>query len=145
MDHLAQFLEQKDDGLIDMSSLRLVLLGQYKAQLEEAQPETGPEWAETDLTDILLPLKTEVAERRMQPADLCDIYDKDKNYLLSVDVFVDVLEKFTGYRVNANEQQLVLQTIKKVSGTTGMRTELKREEIAKMFELVEEKRPATEE
>jgi len=32
-----------------------------------------------------------------------------------------------------------------VSGTTGMRTELKREEIAKMFELVEEKRPATEE
>ena len=81
----------------------------------------------------------------MQPADLCDIYDKDKNYLLSVDEFVDVLEKFTGYRVNANEQQLVLQTIKKVSGTTGMRTELKREEIAKMFELVEEKRPATEE
>ena len=44
----------------------------------------------------------------MQPADLCDIYDKDKNYLLSVDEFVDVLEKFTGHRVNANEQQLVL-------------------------------------
>ena len=97
--------------------------------------------AETDLTDILLPLKTELANRRMLPPDLFDIYDVDKNYLLSADELDDILEVYTGYRITDNEHQILHLAIMEVSGTTGMRTQLKRAEMTKLLELAEVRPP----
>ena len=93
--------------------------------------------AETDLTDILLPLKTELAARGIHPPDLFDAYDTDKNYLLSLDELVDIMATYTGYRLTAREHDLLAQAVKRVSGTTGMRTQLKRAEMVQLLELVE--------
>lgn len=76
-------------------------------------------------------------ERKMQPGDIADIYDKDKNYLLSSDELVDVIKNFTGYELNQQEKYILVENIKKVTGVTGMRSELKREEITKLFDMVE--------
>lgn len=137
MDNLAQFLEQKGDGLIDMQNLRLIQRLKYQPEIAKQKAEKVVVQAETDITDILLPLKTELANRGMQPPDLFDLYDSDKNYLLSADELVDILEVYTGYRLTDEEQQVLLLAIMEISGTTGMRTQMKRAEMAKLLELVE--------
>lgn len=44
----------------------------------------------------------------MNPGDLADIYDKDKNFLLSSDELNDVILNFTGYQLNSQEKGLLL-------------------------------------
>lgn len=103
MDALAQYMEKNDDGFVEMRNLRLILLGQYKHEPEQPKAKQAPIEADTDLTDILLPIKTELTNRGILPPDLFDIYDEDKNYLLSSEELIDVMENFTGYRLTERE------------------------------------------
>lgn len=137
MENFAQYLEQKGDGFIEMKNLKLIQRLQYKPAIAETKAKEISVEAETDITDILLPFKTELVNRRILPPDLFDIYDTDKNYLLSSDELVDIMENYTGYRPTEREHSILVQAIKKVSGTTGMRTQLKRAEMAQLLELIE--------